>query len=133
MQHALGFWRRQGGASAVEFALVVPPLIIMLLGAINFCIVLYANETLAYAAEEGARCMAVKTNVCPDVTTTQTYAAKMYKGPGISPTFTPTTTTCGGANGATGSQVVASGTYTLSLGIGAINVPLSATACFPNQ
>jgi Flp pilus assembly protein TadG len=51
--------RRDDGASAVEFALVVPLLIILVFGIIAFGIVLAQQQALSNAAREGARYGAV--------------------------------------------------------------------------
>lgn len=47
------------GAAAVEFALIVPPLLIMIGGLISFGIVFNANITVTHAAHEGARLSAI--------------------------------------------------------------------------
>lgn len=51
--------RRDDGASAVEFALVIPVLIIVVFGVIAFGIVLAQQQALSNAAREGARFGAV--------------------------------------------------------------------------
>lgn len=53
--------RRQGdrGAAAVEFALVLPVLLLVIFGIIDFGRMLYAKITLAEAAREGARAAAL--------------------------------------------------------------------------
>jgi Flp pilus assembly protein TadG len=51
--------RNQNGAVAVEFALILPILIVLLLGIIEFSLVYNAQLTLTNAAREGARDMAI--------------------------------------------------------------------------
>ena len=132
MRPFLRFWREGTGASAVEFALVLPAFIALSVGTINLCIVLYANSTLHYTVDDAARCMSVRTTICTSTATTQTYALNHYSGPGVAPSFTATSTTCGGAGGAPGSKVTGTATYQLNTGLMNISVPLSATACFPS-
>ncbi|GEP36935.1 hypothetical protein NPS01_05980 [Nocardioides psychrotolerans] len=51
--------RSQSGASAVEFALVVPLLLLLLFGIISYGVMLSFRQTLSQAAAEGARAAAV--------------------------------------------------------------------------
>ena len=50
---------RDRGAAAVEFALVLPVLVLMLLGLIEFSILFNTQISLTNAAREGARSMAI--------------------------------------------------------------------------
>jgi Flp pilus assembly protein TadG len=47
--------RRERGAAAVEFALVLIPLVIILFGAIEFGVLLYDRQVVTNASREGAR------------------------------------------------------------------------------
>ncbi len=51
--------RSDDGASAVEFALVVPLLLLLLFGIISYGVMLSFRQTLSQAAAEGARAAAV--------------------------------------------------------------------------
>ncbi len=51
--------RRDRGAAAVEFALVLPILIMLLLGVIEFGYAMFVQSTIAGAAREGARSLAI--------------------------------------------------------------------------
>ena len=51
---------RDRGAAAVEMALVLPVLVVILLGIIDFGRVLNAQQTLTFAAREGARAMTLE-------------------------------------------------------------------------
>jgi hypothetical protein len=84
---------------------------------------MWASATLHYATEDAARCASVNPTVCTNTTTTQTYAATRYKGPGT-PIFTASSPACG-------KKVDASLAYTLRTGISTIAVPMNATACYP--
>jgi len=126
-------WRRaavfaaaDGGSSAVEFALVVPLAIALLFGTISIGNLMYANSMLHYATQDAARCGAVKTNICTNTTTTQTYAQSLYRGPTTAPAFVATTT-------ATCSSVSATATFNVITGLRAFPITLNASACYPLQ
>jgi Flp pilus assembly protein TadG len=116
--------RDQRGTTAVEFAIVAPVFIAMLLGTIALCIALFLIGSLHYAVEEGARCRSVKTTICTDGPTTVAYAQNHYFGPAVSPTFTYAAAACG-------NSVNASINYSMNVGFRTFVVPISATACFP--
>jgi len=59
MRKVSGKLKREDGQSAVEFALVFPILILLVLGMIEFGWILNAKITLTSAAREGARITAV--------------------------------------------------------------------------
>lgn len=54
--------RRQKGAAAVEFALVLPILLILVLGILEFGYLFLLHSSAAGAAREGARDMAIHNN-----------------------------------------------------------------------
>lgn len=113
----------RSGTAAAEFALVLPIMVLLILGTIGVSTMMYANAGLNFAAQDAARCMAIKTTVCPGVSV-QTYGASKYVGPTLaSLTFTGSAPACG-------RRVVATGTYTLKTGLATISVPMSATACY---
>src|SRR4051794_24959651 len=112
------------GTTAVEFAIVAPVLIALLVGTIALCVGLFLIGSLHYAVEEGARCASVKTTICSDAATTVTYAQNHYFGPNVSPTFTYAAAACG-------NSVSASINYSMNVGFKTFVVPISATACFP--
>lgn len=53
---------RESGAAAVEFALVVPILLVLVLGIVEFGFLTFLNASAAGAAREGAREMAISQN-----------------------------------------------------------------------
>ncbi|HEX4710276.1 TadE/TadG family type IV pilus assembly protein [Phenylobacterium sp.] len=119
-----GMARDDRGATAVEFALVLPAFILMILGGMATATLGFAASSLHFAVEDAARCAAVKTTVCTNAAATQTYAAARYQGPAISPVFTATTAGCG-------HTVSATGVFSVNVIPQLLNVPLSATACYP--
>lgn len=117
-------WIDEGGATAVEFALTAPLLVMMLIGILFLCGGLFVLGSLHYAVEEGARCASVKTLVCTDASSTVSYTQNHYFGLNPQPTFTYTKAACG-------NSVSATITYTLDVGFRTYSVPFSASACFP--
>jgi len=112
-----------GGATAVEFALVLPILAMLLVGITSACLLVFSAASLNYAVEQAARCYSVDTSECSSTTTTQAYAQNHYAGIS-SPKFTAATPACG-------HQVSATVTIAFNVAVASWNVPLSATACFP--
>jgi Flp pilus assembly protein TadG len=131
----------RSGASAVEFALVVFPLMLVIFGVIEFGRAMWTREALQETAIAGARCMGVLNSNC---TTGRTYSASsttayiqtVARAWGIALPSTGVTldrnATCAGVSGF--SSVSLNYTFqavtTGPLGAGA---PLTARACFPNN
>jgi len=130
------FWSSRSGASAVEMAFVLPGFLFLLMGGSNLVLVTYANMCLNAATEAGARYASVRTvqnsGTAPTQTAVSSYAASIYKGPGIkNMTFTYATTGTCGSTGANGNVVTGSGSYHLFYGIGNISIGMNTTACYP--
>jgi Flp pilus assembly protein TadG len=119
----------QQGTTAVEFAIVAPVFIALLVGTLALCVALFLVGSMHYAVEEGARCASVKAACAnaagqPDATATVAYAKSHYFGPNVSPAFTYAAAACG-------NSVSASINYSMNVGFRTFTVPVSATACFP--
>jgi Flp pilus assembly protein TadG len=112
------------GTTAVEFAMIAPVFIALLIGTLALCVGLFLIGSLHYAVEEGARCASVKTTICSDAATTVAYAQNHYFGPNVSPIFTYAAAACG-------NSVSASINYSMNVGFKTFMIPISATACFP--
>ncbi len=113
------------GGAAVEFALVIPALFLVVIGGFYLAIMLFASSSMQYAVEAGARCAAISTTTCGSVTATQNYARGKFLASSVgTPTFTASTPACGHA-------VSATMTYTFNIGVTRLNVPLTSTACYP--
>jgi hypothetical protein len=93
-------------------------------GVIYLCLGLYAVGSLQYAVEAGARCASVQTTVCTSSATIVGYAQSHYYGAAGTPKFSYAANGCGHSVSATLNFVV-------DLGLTAVTVPLSASACFP--
>jgi len=111
------------GAAAVEFALVLPALVTLIVGGLYAGLLVYSAAGMHHAVEQAARCYSVNVSQCNSASATQTYAQNNYYGVG-SPTFTASTASCG-------HQVSAALTFVLYAVMGTWDVPLTATACFP--
>lgn len=119
------FCREHRGATAVEFALVFPAYILVVIGGLYACLGLFTATSLQYAVEQGSRCAAVNSSACTDGPSTVTYAQSHYLGlVGTTPTFTYATPSCG-------YSLTASVSYGFNLGMTSLSVPITATACFP--
>lgn len=134
------FHRQDSGSSAVEFALVIPGVALVVLAVFHMCFLAYATSSLHWTVEQAARCSVISKNYtsapsgdtsagCQTKALTKSYAVSIYKGPylGLSTSsFTATEdSTCGGR------KVTGSGTYSIPTGFVNISVPISAQACFP--
>ena len=119
------YWREERGGGAAEFAIVVLPFSALIFAIIHLSLMFYANQNLQFAVEGAARCSSVMSSTtCNSTGAVQTYAAGLYKGPNISPSFVYTPTGCG-------HTVTGTGNYTLNAVFVSTSVPLSSTACFP--
>jgi Flp pilus assembly protein TadG len=119
-----GFASDDRGSAAIEFAIVGPVFLMLVIGMLYGCMMLFSMASMHYAVEEGARCASVKATVCPDSATTIAYTKTAYQGPSGLPTVTTSTPACGHA-------VTATKNFTFNFVLKSLTVPLSATACFP--
>jgi Flp pilus assembly protein TadG len=122
--HLKALCRDRRGTTAVEFAIVAPVFIAMLIGTLALCVGLFLVGSLHFAVEDGARCASVKTTICSDAASTVAYTQSRYFGPNLSPTFTYAAAACG-------NSVSASISYSMNVGFTTYTIPISATACFP--
>lgn len=116
-------WKDERGTTAIEFAIVGPVFLALVIGFMYLCLSLFLVGSLHFAVEEGARCASIRTTVCSDSATTIAYAQSRYFGPST-PTFTYQTAGCG-------NSVSATVNYVVELVIKRVTVPIAATACYP--
>ncbi len=114
--------REEKGATAVEFVLLLIPMVMLTLGAINLSLMVYTVATLNYAAEDAARCLSVKKTTCT-AASVNTYGRGRYTGPGAA-SFTASSATCG-------NRVVGTVDYVFTTGLTSTIIPLSSQACYP--
>jgi hypothetical protein len=113
------------GTTAIEFAIVGPVFIMLLIGILYLCMCLAVVGSMHYAVEEGARCASVKTTVCTDQSSTVSYTQNHYFGPSTLPTFTYNSAA------ACGRSVTGTINYVLDVGLKQFTIPITASACFP--
>lgn len=116
--------RDDTGTAAVEFALVLPMFLILLIGGFFCAFMLFTAGGLHYAVERAARCAKVQTSVCSSTTATQDYALTQFSGYGVTPVFVATSAACG-------QQVSGSASFGMNIYVRTITIPLTATACYP--
>lgn len=112
------------GATAVEFALILPAFVTLMVGLVCAGNLAFAINGLHFAVQEAARCAAVKATVCTSSGTTVAYAQAKYSGPKVGPAFVYSTAGCG-------HTVSATATVPIFIATGTINVPISAASCYP--
>lgn len=120
------FWREDSGAAAVEFGLVFPVLMMMMLGVLMFSMLSGAISGMHFAVEEAARCFAVNKTTCGDSEAAENFAGTRYLGPDVNATFAASSASCG-------YRVIGRGTFELRLAVLTFNVPLTTTACYPGK
>jgi Flp pilus assembly protein TadG len=112
------------GTTALEFALIAPVMLAMLIGTILMSIGLFLIGGMHYAVDEAARCASVKTTICTDSATTIAYAQSHFFGPNVTPVFNYTTAACG-------NSVSATYTYSMNIVGRSYSIPITANACYP--
>ncbi len=126
------------GSMAIEYALILPALLLFTLGIMDAARLLWTNTTLTWATDAAARCGALNTT-CP-AASIPGYAAGLAQQLGIynatASDFVATTPACG---------VQVQATYTFQFVIpwfpqfsanapfGGTTMTLNATACYPQQ
>ena len=114
----------RAGATAIEFAILAPLLLTVLIGVIEFGRVLWAQNALEYAVAEAARCMSVDPSLCGTRRETQDFAATSS---GM--TFPHSIFLVGAAP--CGNKVLASYPFTFVTGLFPYSITLTAQSCFP--
>jgi Flp pilus assembly protein TadG len=104
------YLKREEGAAAVEFALLLPLLMLILFGIIEFGLILYNQEVITNASREGARFGIVIGSPRPDDTLIRGVVTSYLTNAGL----TVCDASCvqvTGAQGASGSDLTVSLTY----------------------
>ena len=111
-------WKNQTGASAVEFAIVLPILVLLVFGIIEFSVALYDKAMITNASREGARA-AIVFRVPPVTDDEITNVVNTYLGNNLitfgGPATPITTVTRNGSNPGDELKVVVDYTYTFLL------------------
>ena len=115
--------KNEEAATAVEFAIVGPVFLTLMIGIIYASLLLYSMISLQYAVEQGARCASVNSTTCSGSSAIVSYTQAAYSGT-VTPTFTYSAATCG-------QQVSGTANFSYNIVWETVTIPLSATACFP--
>ena len=84
------------GAVAIEYAIVLPVLLVLMLGIMDVGRLMWTYSTIARATQAAARCFAIKATSCATATETQNYAVTQVWGLTVdASTFTVSTPACG--------------------------------------
>ncbi|HVB55597.1 MAG TPA: TadE family protein [Candidatus Acidoferrales bacterium] len=73
----------QRGQALIEFALILPVFLLLMLGGADLIMAFSAAQNVEYVAEETARCVAVGTNPNCPLSTAQAYAQTLALGVGL--------------------------------------------------
>jgi Flp pilus assembly protein TadG len=114
------------GATAMEFALVAVPLMMLMFASLEFGLAMRVKSTLQYATIEAARCSVVRPTLCGTEEAVAAFARTHMQGVGTSSiTFTFTAEDCG-------RQVVGSMPFpVVAHSVMRTGLTLSAVACYP--
>jgi Flp pilus assembly protein TadG len=112
------------GTTAIEFAIIAPVMIMLLVGIASLSLMLFALGSMHFAVEDAARCASARPTQCSTPAAIIAYAKTRYAGALASPLFTFAEASCG-------NRVTATVTFTFDVGMYRRSVPLAATACFP--
>jgi Flp pilus assembly protein TadG len=83
------------GATAVQTAIVLPILLLLIFGVIETAYLMFAQISLDYAVAAAARCAAVNTNLCGSQSAIQSYAVgRVVAFPNLTTSSFPTPTAC---------------------------------------
>ncbi len=111
------------GATAAEFALVIPIFISMVFGSIELGRFMWLRNSIQTAVESAARCSALKSASCATTAATQAFAAQAAMGANVSATaFTVADEACGRV-------VTASYVFTPITPLVPLNATINARAC----
>ncbi|MBO9696305.1 MAG: pilus assembly protein [Sphingopyxis sp.] len=117
------------GSVAAEFALVIPLLLLLSFGIIEFGRTMWVRNSLQSAVEDAARCYALKRPECATVADVKSYAAARAMGvPVTADAFEAAPATCGSVNGR---QVTATYPFVSIVPVIPLDYTISASACRP--
>ncbi len=118
------FLREQDGSLTVDFALILGPLLLLVLGTMEVGRMLWYQNALNYSVQEAARCATVDVNNCNTSSQIKSYAAARSGASFTSETFSTSTAACGN---------LISANYPMSLDIpfAAMSITLTAQSCYP--
>jgi Flp pilus assembly protein TadG len=125
------------GASAVEAAIALPILLVLIFGVIEVGFMLWTQVSLNFAVEQAARCGALnygvpKATICKTAATIQSFAVAQAVGIPNLTTANFTVHTNGAAVCGSGTQVAASYNFqSMVQSLVPYTLTISATSCYP--
>ena len=122
----LDFIRRRDGSTSLEFAMVGPMFIGIMMAIFQGGMLLWTQLGMEHAVESAARCSAVNSSTCGTPSQIQGYAATQAYGLSLpASVFSFSQTSCGNVVSASYSYSVFSRVFSKA------SIPLNAQACFP--
>lgn len=114
------------GVSALEFAILLPFFVTLVIGMMQVSQALWTQMALQHAVEMAARCASINATSCGSTEQTQAYAAAQVYGMTLPDgTFSASTVACG-------NQVLASLPFSLDIPLVALPaLTLTARSCYP--
>jgi Flp pilus assembly protein TadG len=132
--------RRERGSTALEFAFVITPFLLLVFGGMEYARMLWTWQALQSAGDQTARCVAIGSLDCPSASQT-TYAVNAAKNYGASALVAsgvrivnPSTgTPCNPATGNTDVAVTLTMSFTSPAGtlIPGLTRTLTTVSCYP--
>jgi Flp pilus assembly protein TadG len=120
------FYRDSNGGAAIEFGITAPLFFMLVVGIMEFGLLMWTQAGLQHGSAMAARCAAVNATLCGSTSQIQTYAAQQTMG--LNPpasTFAVSTPTCG-------KQVSASYSFNFVTSyFGLPSMAINAQSCFP--
>jgi Flp pilus assembly protein TadG len=125
-----GKWIKRFGSAAIEYALILPAVLMVIFGLMDTGRLLWSYTTLSRAVEAAARCAAINTTRCGTASQIQTFATAEAWGMTIAASaFAVTTETCG---------IKVTGSFPFEFVMPGFNVvvpsgtiTLTASSCYP--
>lgn len=143
VSRARKFRKDNTGASALEFALVALPFLLLVIGTIEFSRLLWTRQAMQSLAISTARCMGVLQDNCAasgSYSSTRTTAYLISQAAAIGVPLVATNmslnagASCGAIGGFSSVSIAYKFTTVTPIVSGLVGgIPLTATACFPNQ